>query len=52
MFDNWYRLNSLLTSNRLDIDSLITHKMRLDEFEKAIKLVKSGNCGKVILYPE
>ncbi len=52
MFDNWYTLNSLLTSNRLDIDSLITHKMRLDEFEKAIKLVKSGNCGKVILYPE
>ena len=52
IFSSWYRLNSLLTSGRLVIDSLVTHRMRLDEFEKGIKLMKSGNCGKVILYPE
>jgi len=52
IFGSWYKLNSLLTSGRLDIGSLVTHRMKLDEFEEAIKLMKSGNCGKVILYPE
>lgn len=51
IFGSWHKLNSLLTSGRLKVNSLVTHRMKLDQFEKAIKLLKSGDCGKIVLYP-
>jgi threonine 3-dehydrogenase len=51
IFETWLALNELIVSGRLNIEALITHKLPLEKFEEGIKLMKSGNCGKVILYP-
>ncbi len=52
MFDTWYTTTRLLHSGRLDITPIITHKFKLSEFEKGIKVADSGNAGKVILLPD
>jgi threonine 3-dehydrogenase len=51
MFDTWYKCSRLLNSGRLDLSPIITHRLRLEEFEKGMELMVSGNCGKVLLYP-
>jgi threonine 3-dehydrogenase len=51
MFRTWYRLESLLKTRKLDLDPLITHKMDLEKLADAMKLIGSGNCGKIVLTP-
>lgn len=50
IFDTWHRMAEMLRSG-LDVSPVITHTFPLSEFDKAMQLVKSGNCGKVILLP-
>ena len=52
IFDTWYKMEGLLESGALDVKPVITHRMSFREFDAAFKLLKSGNCGKVILYPD
>ncbi len=51
MFKTWYKLEALLKSGKLDLKPLITHRMALNQLEEAMKLVGSGNCGKIVLTP-
>lgn len=51
MFKTWYRLEAILKSGKLNLKPLITHRMPLNQLEDAMKLVGSGNCGKVVLTP-
>ena len=48
MFETWYKMVSLIQSG-LDIGSVVTHHFHYTEFETAFNLMKSGQCGKVIL---
>jgi threonine 3-dehydrogenase len=48
MFETWYEM-SVLTEAGLDISPVITHRFRAEEFEAAFDIVRSGECGKVIL---
>lgn len=51
MFSTWFKAASYLRSKTLDLSPVITHKFKLEEFEKGFELMKSGNCGKILLYP-
>ena len=51
MFSTWHQTSRLLSSGRLDLEPIITHRFRLEEFEKGMELMGSGNCGKILLYP-
>lgn len=51
MFSTWHKTSRFLSSGRLDLDPIITHRFRLEEFEKGMELMKSGNCCKILLYP-
>jgi threonine 3-dehydrogenase len=51
MFRTWFKLEALLRSGKLDLTSLVTHRMSLSQLDDAMKLVGSGNCGKVVLTP-
>lgn len=51
MFDTWYKTRSLLESGRLDIAPLITHRLPLAEYDRAMELLHEGNCGKIVLIP-
>ena len=48
MFETWYKMVSLLQSG-LNIKPIITHQFKVDDFEAAFEIMKSGKSGKVIL---
>ncbi len=48
MYETWYKMTSLIQSG-LDISAVITHRFAFNDFEKGIDLMKSGNCGKIVL---
>jgi threonine 3-dehydrogenase len=51
IWDTWEDTTKLLTSGQVDLRKIITHKFKLADFEKAMEVMKSGECGKVILEP-
>jgi len=51
IYSTWYKASRFLASGRLDLEPVITHRFRLEEFEKGMELMASGSCGKVLLYP-
>jgi threonine 3-dehydrogenase len=51
MFLTWHQAARFLSSGRLDLAPIITHRFALDEYEKGMELMASGNCGKILLYP-
>lgn len=51
MFENWYQVKGLVESGRLDLDTLITHVFPLTEIDEAMKVMASGNSGKIVLIP-
>ncbi|MCF8000426.1 MAG: L-threonine 3-dehydrogenase [Halanaerobiales bacterium] len=51
MFSTWHIANNLLKNEKINLSPVITHKMPLKDFEKGMKLMEEGNCGKIILKP-
>lgn len=52
MFSTWYKSTRFLASGLLDLTPLITHKFALKDFARGMELMKQGDCGKVILFPD
>lgn len=50
LFSTWYRLAGLFKAG-LNIKPVITHTFPMSEFAKGFDLIKSGQCGKVVLFP-
>jgi threonine 3-dehydrogenase len=53
MFDTWFTVSNLLSSKRLDVTPVVTHKMPLANFEEAFTLMTETpkKSGKIILFP-
>lgn len=51
IFKTWYKVEALLKSGKVDLRPLITHRMSLNQLDDAMKLVGSGDCGKIVLTP-
>jgi len=51
MWQTWWDVQNLLESGKFDPMPVITHRLPLTEFKKGLQLAKSGEAGKVILYP-
>ncbi len=51
MYKTWFQTTRFLASHRLNINPIITHHFSLEEFEKGMELMRSGNCGKILLSP-
>ena len=43
------RLATLLATGKIDLASLVTHRFRLDEINRAIEVVESGEAGRVVI---
>jgi threonine 3-dehydrogenase len=56
MYKTWDQLQRFLNpksnSTSIDLLPIITHRFLLEDFEKGIALMRSGKCGKVILFPD
>ena len=48
MYETWYKMTVMLQSG-LNIQPVITHRFRFDDFEEGFAAMISGNAGKVIL---
>ena len=49
MYKTWYQMGGLLRSGNVNLRPILTHKFSLDEYDKAMDLMRSGNCGKVAI---
>ena len=50
LFSTWYRLAGLFQAG-LNIKPIVTHTFPMSDFAKGFDLIRSGECGKVILFP-
>ncbi len=50
LFSTWYRLAGLFKAG-LNIRPIVTHTFPLADFADGFDLIKSGQCGKVVLVP-
>ena len=51
MWQTWWQMQTLLDSGKFDPMPAITHRLPLAELGKGIDLARSGEAGKVLLYP-
>ncbi|RZL76824.1 MAG: L-threonine 3-dehydrogenase [Rhodococcus sp. (in: high G+C Gram-positive bacteria)] len=50
LWETWDVLGALVSQGRLDLNSLVTHRMGLSKFQEALDL-QGGDAGKVLLLP-
>ncbi|MCF6775939.1 L-threonine 3-dehydrogenase [Thiotrichales bacterium 19X7-9] len=48
MFETWYKMISMLDGG-LDVSNVITHELPVADYKEGFEIMKSGQCGKVIL---
>jgi len=48
MFETWYKMASLLQAG-MNVSHVLTHRFRAEQFQEGFEVMRSGNCGKVIL---
>jgi threonine 3-dehydrogenase len=51
MFRTWQQTTTLLSTGRVDISPVITHRFPLERFEEAFDTAASGRAAKVIVFP-
>lgn len=51
LWETWYEIRGLLRSGAVNLEPVITHRFKLEEFQKAFETMISGNSGKVVLFP-
>jgi threonine 3-dehydrogenase len=51
IWDTWKDTTELLVSGKVDLRQIITHRFKMTDFEEAMKVMKSGECGKILLEP-
>jgi len=49
MYETWYKMTMMIHCG-LDITPVITHRFHYTEFEQAFDVMRSGQCGKVVLH--
>jgi threonine 3-dehydrogenase len=51
MFRTWQQTTTLLSTGRVDVTPVITHRFGLSQFEEAFETAASGRSAKVIVFP-
>jgi threonine 3-dehydrogenase len=49
---DWFQMRGLLRSGSVDLTPVVTHRYALDDFDRAFEKMASGECGKVIMFPD
>ncbi len=52
LWQTWFEMRGLIRSGAVDLAPVITHRFALDDYIKAFELMQSGECGKVIMFPD
>jgi threonine 3-dehydrogenase len=51
IWETWYQVSDLLKAKKVNLGNIITHEFTLKDFQKAMEIMKSGACGKILLRP-
>jgi len=51
IWETWERTSQYLSTGKVDVSPLITHRYPLGDFQEAMAQMKSGRSGKVVLLP-
>lgn len=51
IWETWHQTSQLLKAKKVNLTNIITHEFKLADFEKAMQIMKSGKCGKILLRP-
>ncbi|MGH7828951.1 MAG: zinc-binding dehydrogenase, partial [Candidatus Binatia bacterium] len=49
MYESWYKATVFIQSG-VDFSPVVTHRFHYSEYEKAFEVIRSGQCGKVLLH--
>lgn len=51
MYDTWYKARSFLSTGKVKLDKIVTHRFKLSEIEKGLEVMKRKEGMKVVLEP-
>jgi threonine 3-dehydrogenase len=51
MYQTWYQMTALLKAGRLDLHPVITDRIPMTDFSKAMARLKTGEASKILVYP-
>ncbi len=51
MYQTWFQMTALLKAGRLDLHPVITDRLPMKDFSKAMERLKTGEASKIIVYP-
>ena len=49
MWSTWDKMHELLSEDKIDIDTLVTHRVSFEDYPNGVELAISGDCGKVVV---
>ena len=52
LWETWYQARGLLGSGAIDLNPIITHRFAFEDYERAFALMESGQCGKIVMFPD
>jgi threonine 3-dehydrogenase len=51
MYQTWYQMSALLKAGKLDLHPVITDRIPMKDFSKAMERLKTGEASKILVYP-
>jgi len=51
MYQTWYQMTALLKAGKLDLHPVITDRIAMQDFPKAMERLKTGEASKILIYP-
>jgi threonine 3-dehydrogenase len=52
MYQTWYQMTALLKSGKLNLHPVITDRISMKDFGKAMERLKTGEASKILVYPD
>ncbi len=49
MYESWQQIDSLLKTNKLHLDKVVTHHLDFNQMDEAFKIMEDKSCGKIVL---
>jgi threonine 3-dehydrogenase len=51
LWQTWYQARGLIRSGAVDLSTMVTHRFKMNEYDRAFEAMASGDSGKVMLTP-
>src|SRR6476469_1514468 len=51
MYQTWYQMTALLKAGKLDLHPVITDRIAMKDFSKAMARLRTGEASKILVYP-